>query len=229
MRVFFKYFSHISRQKRIKHFLKSFNLNSKTKLLDLGASNGEYTSKLIKGTKLKKKNIYIADIDKKSLEQANKNYGFKTILLKENQKIKFKDKYFDIVFSNSVIEHVTLKKKDIWNIKSSRKFKEESFANQRKFANEIIRLGKNFYVQTPNKYFLLETHSWLPFIQYLPRFVLIPFIKFMNKFWIKKTQPDWNLLDKKDMKKLFPSSRILYEKFLFLNKSIIAVKNKKII
>jgi len=60
-------------------------------------------------------------------------------------------------------------------------------------------------VQTPNKYFLLETHSWLPFIQYLPRFVLIPFIKFMNKFWIKKNQPDWNLLDKKDMKKLFPN------------------------
>lgn len=47
----------------------------------------------------------------------------------------------------------------------------------------------------------------------------------MNKFWIKKTQPDWNLLDKKDMKKLFPNSKILNEKFLFLNKSIIAVKN----
>jgi len=205
MKVLFKYFSYKSRQKRIEHFLKSFSLNSKTKLLDLGASNGEYTAKLIKGTKLKKKNIYIADIDKKSLEQANKNYGFKTILIKENQKIKFKDKYFDIVFSNSVIEHVTLKKKDIWNIKSSKKFKKESFINQSKFANEIIRLGKNFYVQTPNKYFLLETHSWLPFIQYLPRFVLIPFIKFMNKFWIKKNQPDWNLLDKKDMKKLFPN------------------------
>jgi len=58
MKVLFKYFSYISRQKRKEHFLKSFNLNSKTKLLDLGASNGKYTAKLIKGAKFKKK-IYI--------------------------------------------------------------------------------------------------------------------------------------------------------------------------
>jgi len=225
MKVFFKYFSNYSREKRRKHFLKSFKFNSGTKFLDLGASDGYYTAKLIRGTKLKKKNIFIADIDKKSLEKANKNYGFKTILLKENQKINFKEKYFDIVFCNSVIEHVTLKKKDVWKEKSNRIFKEESFKSQSKFAKEIIRLGKNFYVQTPNKYFFLETHSWIPFIQYLPRFILIPFLKFMNKFWIKKTQPDWNLLNSEDMKKLFPCSKISREKFLFFTKSLIAIKN----
>ncbi|WP_255695553.1 methyltransferase domain-containing protein [Rhodohalobacter sp. 614A] len=44
----------------------------------------------------------------------------------------FEDKSFDVVFSNSVIEHVG------------------SFENQRRFADEVRRVGKAYWVQTPD-------------------------------------------------------------------------------
>lgn len=225
MKKLFKYFSNKAREKRRIIFLNSFKITSKMKFLDIGASDGVYTTSLLKNTKLRKKNIYIADIDKNSLTKAKKKYGFKTILLKENQKMNFKNKYFDIVFSNSVIEHATISKKKIWKMYSGKKFKNESLKRQAKFAKEIIRLGKFYYVQTPYKYFFLETHSWLPFIQFLPRRILIPTLRIINLFWIKKTQPDWYLLNKKEMKKLFPKANIIKEKFFIFTKSLIAIKN----
>lgn len=52
--------------------------------------------------------------------------------------LQFKEKEFDLVFSNSVIEHVG------------------GFQDQMKAANEIRRVGKNYFIQTPNKYFLFR-------------------------------------------------------------------------
>ena len=54
------------------------------------------------------------------------------------------DGSFDIVFSNAVIEHV------------------ETLENQRRMAAEIQRVGRRYFVQTPNKYFPLEPHFLTP-------------------------------------------------------------------
>ncbi|WP_235114924.1 methyltransferase domain-containing protein [Cyclobacterium qasimii] len=64
---------------------------------------------------------------------------------------KYGDNTFDIAFSNSVIEHL---------------YNENQ---QRKMAKEAMRVGKNFYVQTPNKYFIIEPHYLLPYFQFLPK------------------------------------------------------------
>ena len=49
-------------------------------------------------------------------------------------------------------------------------------------------------------------------------------MKQLNKFWVKKTQPDWNLLTEKDMKILFPDAEIIVKKKLGMKKEIIAIK-----
>src|SRR5690554_707519 len=64
---------------------------------------------------------------------------------------EYTDNSFDLVFSNSVIEHLY------------------SYENQVLMAKEIQRVGKNYYIQTPNKYFFIEPHYLLPFFQFLPR------------------------------------------------------------
>ena len=117
----------------------------------------------------------------------------------------------------------------IIKIKENRLFSELAFKYQLFFANEIRRISKRYFVQTPYKYFLIESHTWLPFIiVLLPRELQIRLIDFLNNTkWPKKTSPDWNLLTVKDMKMLFPDAQIILEKSLLITKSIIAVKVKE--
>jgi 2-polyprenyl-3-methyl-5-hydroxy-6-metoxy-1,4-benzoquinol methylase len=57
---------------------------------------------------------------------------------------------FDIVFSNSVIEHVG------------------DAESQQQFAHEIARVGRAYWVQTPNRRFPVEPHLLTPFLHFLP-------------------------------------------------------------
>jgi predicted SAM-dependent methyltransferase len=123
---------------------------------------------------------------------------------------QFEDQSFDLVFSNSVIEHLY------------------TWENQQKMANEVIRVGRKYFVQTPNRHFFLEAHYALPFVQYLP--------KKMTHFLLTKTKLSrgirWNhrdaqqyldeirLLTLSEMKDLFPEAKIYKEKFFGLTKSV---------
>jgi SAM-dependent methyltransferase len=64
--------------------------------------------------------------------------------------LPFADGSIDVVFSNSVIEHVGERER------------------QQRMFDEIERVGKRFLIQTPNAHFPVEAHHLLPFFQYLP-------------------------------------------------------------
>lgn len=98
-------------------------------------------------------------------------------------------------------------------------------------AEEVMRVGKFYYIQTPNLYFPIEPHWIFPFFQFLPYFLKV-FLT--NNFTIghypkcndykkaKNRVDEVNLLCENDMKKLFPDSKIYQEYFLGLVKSITA-------
>ena len=198
------------------------NIDSNYKILDFGGSSGKRMANLFPE---RKKGIYIADISEKALDIARTKYGFKTILLDESGTIPFEDKYFDFVFCNSVIEHVTVNKDDVYRIMSNKKFRDLSFSRQSKLAKEINRVGKQYFVQTPNKHFFIESHLWFPsFLIYMPRRIQIALFRLLNKFWIKKANPDFSLLTYRDMKMLFGDAKIIREKLFFFVKSYIAIK-----
>ena len=125
---------------------------------------------------------------------------------------EFGDKTFDLVFSNSVIEHVY------------------TFENQQKMASEICRVGKSHFIQTPNAYFPIEAHYALPFAQYYPK-ALLHFLLTQTKLsrfkrWdpseASQYQEEIRLLKESEMKALFPNSTLLKEKVLGLTKSFTA-------
>ena len=62
----------------------------------------------------------------------------------------FPDARFDVVFSNSVVEHLI------------------GFSDREAMAKEIRRVGRRYFVQTPNRYFFVEPHFGFPFFQFLP-------------------------------------------------------------
>ena len=124
---------------------------------------------------------------------------------------EFNDNQFDIVFSNSVIEHLF------------------SLENQQKMADEVKRVGKAYHIQTPNRYFPLEPHWLFPFFQFLPFKLKVAMTKRFNLGHYKKaitndaaTQrvKEVKLLTEKQMKKLFPEGKVYREKFFGLTKSI---------
>ena len=230
--MLYKILSALIQKQSDKWALKRFNLfldllkpAENSTILDLGGYNGKFFYKfqdMIKHIDLK---IIIADIDKQALNIA-KARGFETLLLDETGIINLPDKSVDIVFCNSVIEHVTLPKEDIWSCFDDKIFKKESETRQKAFAEELKRVGKKYFVQTPHVDFIVESHTWLPFVAGLKRKNLIKLIKFSNKFWVKKTSPDWNLLNEEQMSLFFPeANKIIINRVLGLKKEIIAYKN----
>jgi len=217
-------FSRQAREKRADIFRNTFCLREDTKILDLGSESGSNVNALLKGTPVQNKNVYIADIEPETVYKGSKEYGFNPVVISESEALPFDDDFFDIVYCSSVIEHVTIPKEKVWDLNSDRQFRTESLARQKEFANEIRRLGKQYFVQTPYKYFPIESHSWLPFVAWFPRRFLIPVLRFTNHFWIKKTSPDWNLLNKSEMRELFYDADIIDEKKLGLTKSLMAIR-----
>ena len=126
----------------------------------------------------------------------------------------YKDKEFDLVVSDSVIEHV------------------ENYENQKKMAGEIRRVGKRYFVQTPNFFFPMEPHFLFPFFQFLPlsakTLLLIYFSPggrqpTKNHEKAESIAKSIRLLKKREVMQLFPEGVILKEKLYGMTNSFIAV------
>jgi len=126
----------------------------------------------------------------------------------------FADNSFDLVFSNSVIEHV-----GIW-------------ADQKRMADEVKRIAPRHFVQTPNYWFPYEPHFQLPFIHWLPETWRIFLVKQRACGFYPRARTteqaisiveDAHLLDANSMAALFPQSLITRERLLILTKSIIVI------
>lgn len=122
-------------------------------------------------------------------------------------------KSFDVVFSNSVIEHVG------------------SYENQRRMAAEVMRVGRRYWVQTPNKRFPLEPHFLFPFFQYLPLEIRAQLVHRFDVGWYRRIPElaaaraevdSIRLLTRRKFAALFPGAQIHSEKLGGLTKSFVA-------
>lgn len=214
-----------SRKKRRDLFRRYFSITDETKILDLGSETGSNIHNVLEGAPILPKNVYIADINAEFVNEGHERFGYTPVFIDESEPLDFPDGFFDIVYCSSVIEHVTVHKDQVWSLRSGKKFKQLPLARQRQFAEDIKRLGKQYFVQTPYKFFPVESHTWLPFIAWFPRRLLLSALNISNRFWVKKTMPDWYLLNKREMAELFEDATIIDEKFFGFTKSIMAVSS----
>lgn len=121
--------------------------------------------------------------------------------------LPFPDKSFDVAFSNSVIEHLG------------------TFEAQHRFGQELRRVGRRYFVQTPNYWFPIEPHYLFPFFQMLPNAIQRWLHTHYDVGTFKKTDPfgTIRLLTKREVKRLFPEARIVAERLGPLAKSWYAV------
>jgi len=139
------------------------------------------------------------------------------VVLGDGTSLPFADRSFDLVFSNSVIEHVG------------------SRAQQARFATEIARVGKQYWVQTPNRYFPIEQHLWTPIVHWLPRRWQAAILKHSSvwqmvtncsmverDFYVNHYLESIRLLSASELRMLFPGATMVRERLLGWTKSLIA-------
>lgn len=213
-----------ARAKRAHVFRDAFRLAPSTRIIDIGSEDGSAIAAVIDGTPIRPGNVHIADIDENGIRDGARRFGFVPVPIPESGRLPFGDGYFDIVYCSSVIEHVTVPKSEVWSVTSGSQFRARARPRQREFAEEIRRLGKAYFVQTPSRWFPIESHTWLPLLGFLPRSWQIRAIRLSNRYWVKHTSPDWHLLTARELQELFPDAEIRRERFLGMTKSLMAIR-----
>jgi len=134
-------------------------------------------------------------------------------LIGDARALPFDARSFDVVYSNSVIEHVG------------------TFADQRRMAQEVSRVAPRYFVQTPSYFFPIEPHFLVPGFQFLPVDVRAKLLMRRRLGWVAQAESmerareevrSVRLLRRSQVRALFPDARIYCEKLFGFTKSYVA-------
>ena len=195
------------RTRRMERFVRQLGIGPETRVLDVGGT--EFNWRLV--PERSRPSVVVLNIKApkvaRTLPQA-------TWVLGDATNLPFRDDAFDVVFSNAVLEHVG------------------RFENQRRYAEECRRVGRRYFVQTPNQGFVVEPHLVTPFIHWLPRRTQRRLMR-NGTVWGLMQRPTQEQCDafleevwmvrRGQMRTLFPDGEIQSERFLGMPKALVAV------
>ncbi|MCC5912967.1 MAG: class I SAM-dependent methyltransferase [Balneolaceae bacterium] len=197
------------RERRFHLFVHTLDVTPDHSILDLGGDSATWL-----GSGLEQ-NVTLLNVT--NPKQRDLDAGFTCIKGDACDLSLFANQQFDVVYSNSVIEHVG------------------DFDRQKQFAAEAVRVSKKYWIQTPNRFFPVEPHFLFPFFQHLPSSLQkLVALKWPYSHLKKWNQSDEAILDELsrirlithiEMKTLFPDAHIMREKFYGLTKSFVAWKS----
>ena len=201
------------RQKRfelLKNGIEKLIQNDHFKILDIGGDI-QYWKNIgwqHPACKIHLLNLYESKVPENETHQFSSSVG-------NGLSLEYKKGDVDLIFSNSVIEHVG------------------SYANQQIFADEVRRVSDKYIVQTPSIWFPLEPHSLIPLFQFLPHSIRALLIMTFNINYFPKAKTykaaikvshSTLMFTHKRFKQLFPEAEIQVERFLGIPKSYTAIK-----
>jgi len=85
-----------------------------------------------------------------------------------------------------------------------------------------MRVGKSWFVTTPNYWYPFESHYHLPFIQFLPRSIQREYNRLLGTHIPKGTVQELALLSARELRRLFPTSRIAKVRVTFWPETLVA-------
>jgi SAM-dependent methyltransferase len=196
-----KYF----RGRRIKKLVSMYPNLAEMSVLDVGGRPVIWEI-LAEEFEIRPKNLILLNMEDEA--ESFDNYDR---VIGDGRNLPYGDKAFDLVFSNSVIEHVG------------------NETDKTAFAKECLRVGKNIYIQTPNRWFPIETHLVTLFIHWFPQqwFSKLSFLSIRFLFLLSNRQQfneivsGIKLVDKQQLQTFFPKRTIVTERFFGIAKSFI--------
>lgn len=209
----YRFNAKVFRGRRFFRFLEFCKPKSDDKIIDIGGTISFWENAEVIG-----REIDVINIRVKEPKVINLNGCEIREIEGDARALPFADGAYDVVFSNSVIEHV-----GDWH-------------DQQAFAREALRLGKTLWIQTPAKEFFVEPHFLTCFIHWLPKHLQKKLVRYFSLWGIMKRPTrkqvdeivdEIRLLTHNEMKVLFPGCKIYKERFLgIFVKSYTAYRNR---
>ena len=201
------------RDKLLREVISRTNREGPYSILDVGG-RVDYWNRL--GIDfLRRNNVHVTLLNLTESEIGQANQELFSLCVGDATALQFGDESFDLVHSNSVIEHVG------------------DWAKMKAFASETIRVGRNYYVQTPYFWCPVDPHySSLPMIHWLPRTLQLRAFEALPLAFSGKADgideahdilASATLLDRRQFRYLFPEADHRFEKVLGVPKSMIAI------
>jgi ubiquinone/menaquinone biosynthesis C-methylase UbiE len=196
------------RHKRTELFLRTFQPQAHTRILDVGG----YVYDWWKVVPIDSPIVFLNLNQPELREPAPDRYR---VLIGDGRQMAFANAEFEIAYSNSVIEHL------------------RTWEDQQRFAAEMRRVGRGYFVQTPNRWFPIEPHFVTLFIHFLPRALCRKLIRPLSyRGWfrsgdnadLRQLADELRLLSKREMRLLFPDAELHRESWFGLTKSWIAIR-----
>jgi len=180
----------IWRQRRMSAFIELMHLKKGVKIIDLGGTPQWWEMLDID---LDVTLLNLRPIQNWWKEPLKHNYQF--VVGDACDVTDFADNEFDVVFSNSVIEHVG------------------PFEQQEAFARTVQRLAPSYWIQTPSIWFPIEAHCDLPLWWFYPQPVKLVWMRRWQQhkpnYWNMMT--DTRVLKLSHLKSLFPEAQVYTE------------------
>ncbi len=156
----------LSRARKLDHF---YSLCDGGKILDAGVSGR---------ARVPGENVFLESfrfpgpcytaLGVEDLSELAKVHPGKRFVTYDGRLFPFGDNEFEWAFSNAVIEHVG------------------DAADQVLFLNEMLRVAKNVFFTTPNKYFPVESHTNALFLHWLPGDTFYKWCANNRPYWTKE-------------------------------------------
>ncbi len=199
-----KEFSQKSRARKFELFHALFQPSAQDLVLDIGASGQVFLQYTFEDVYPFPDQLVAGGSDFREVESARRRYPRPRYVVFDGCRLPFADKSFDGVFSNAVIEHIL------------------GEGQQDRFAREVMRVGKSWFITTPNYWYPFESHYHLPLIQFMPQTMQRSYNRLLGTHIPKGAVQKLGLLSAGRLQRLFPNSRVAKVKVTFWPETLAA-------
>ncbi|MCA8953346.1 MAG: class I SAM-dependent methyltransferase [Planctomycetes bacterium] len=171
-------------------------LRGDERILDIGSQVDNQSRQILERVE-HKSNVTAINLLGDHLDEIQQAYPGIHVMRANACELPFADQAFDLVYSNAVIEHVG------------------DFEAQKRMADEVRRVGKRWFITTPNRWFPFEFHVRMPLISWLPPRMMHKAARvwgynhMQRRYQSGCDYSDVQLMTASQLQRAFPDSRIL--------------------
>jgi 2-polyprenyl-3-methyl-5-hydroxy-6-metoxy-1,4-benzoquinol methylase len=192
-----------SREEKFRLFVKLLKPTPPMRILNVGASGPNFAfPEQFESLYEHPNHVTGGGISLSEVEDYRRSFpGVKTLVF-NGCALPFRDKSFDIIYSNAVIEHLA------------------DHEAQQRFAAEVVRVARGWFVTTPNLYYPIEPHYHLPLVQFLPQRWQRSLVRSLGR----TPYGNLNLLTKRQLQRLLPDGDVVGCRVTFYSETLVAYR-----